>query len=118
MTKDDFAERCAEVDHVWERLTGICIQMSMPAKNCLTYARRDGAAMTTIMCAKPGCSSPAEMYMEPEARWVCIRFTSPRLHFVAEAIRSRTSRRHAASTSVTIRKTVAAESDMSHISSH
>jgi hypothetical protein len=43
----------------------------MPAKTVSTYARRDGATMRTIMCVKPGCSSPAEMYMNPEKSWVC-----------------------------------------------
>lgn len=40
-------------------------------ESCLPYAGRDGAAMTTIICAKPGYSSPSEMYMEREKSWVC-----------------------------------------------
>ena len=70
MTKDDFAERCAEADHVWEAFEQHRHPDVYACANCLTYARRYGAAMTTIMCAKPGCSSPAEMYMEPEETWV------------------------------------------------
>ena len=72
MTKDDFRERCTEADHVWEAFEQHRHPKLFACKNCLTYAHRDGAAMTTIVCAEPsGCSSPAETYMEPEARWVC-----------------------------------------------
>jgi hypothetical protein len=71
MTKDDFRKRCAEADHVWKAFEQHQHPDVHACENCLTYARRDGAAMTTIMCAEPGCPSPAEIYMEPEARWVC-----------------------------------------------
>ena len=39
------------------RLSSICIHV-LACKNCLTYARRDGASMRTIMCAEPGCLAP------------------------------------------------------------
>ena len=68
--KDDFSERCAEADHVWEEFEQHRFREVYACKNCLTYARRDGTSMKTIMCAEPGCSSPAEMVMEPES-WVC-----------------------------------------------
>ena len=71
VTKDDFRERCAEADHVWEEFDQHRHPNVYACENCLTYARRDGASMTTIMCAKLGCSSPAEMYMRPEESWVC-----------------------------------------------
>ena len=69
MVKDDFSERCAEADHVWEEFEQHRFPEVYACKNCLIYARRDGDSMKTIMCAEPGCSSPAEMYMEPES-WV------------------------------------------------
>jgi hypothetical protein len=59
MTKADFAERCTEADHVWEALEQGLHPTVYACAHCLTYARRDGAAMRTIMCAKPKCSSPA-----------------------------------------------------------
>ena len=71
MTKDDFSITCAELDHVWEAFEEDLHPNVFHCKNCLTYAHRDGAAMTTILCAEPGCSSPAEMYMEREELWVC-----------------------------------------------
>ena len=71
MTKADFAERCAEADHVWEALEQDWHPNVYACANCLTYGRQHGAAISTIMCAKPGCSSPAEMYMQPEELWVC-----------------------------------------------
>jgi hypothetical protein len=71
MTKDDFSKRCAEADYVWEEFDQHRHSDVYACKNCLTYARRVGASMTTILCAEPGCSSPAEMYMEPEKLWVC-----------------------------------------------
>ena len=70
MIKDDFSERCAEADHVWEEFEQHRLPEVYACKNCLTYARRDGASMKTIMCAEPGCSRPAEIYMEPKS-WVC-----------------------------------------------
>jgi len=39
--------------------------------NCLTYARRDGAGIATIMRASAGVSSPAEMRTNPERSWLC-----------------------------------------------
>jgi hypothetical protein len=71
MTKDDFRERCAEADHVWEEFDQHRHPNVYACENCLTYARSDGATMRTIMCAKLGCSSPAELYMKPEKSWVC-----------------------------------------------
>ena len=60
MTKDDFSKRCAEADYVWEEFDQHRHSDVYACKNCLTYARRVGASMTTILCAEPGCSSPAE----------------------------------------------------------
>ncbi|MBR0884284.1 MULTISPECIES: hypothetical protein [Bradyrhizobium] len=71
MTKDDFSQRCSESEHVWEELEGHRHPNVYACNSCLAYARRDGANMTVIMCAEPRCSSPAEMYMEPEKKWVC-----------------------------------------------
>jgi hypothetical protein len=71
MTKDDFNERCAEADHVWKEFDQDRHPNVHACENCLTYGRRDGATMRTIMCAEPGCSSPAEMYMKLEKSWVC-----------------------------------------------
>jgi hypothetical protein len=71
MTEDNFNKKCAEADHVWEEFEPHQHPNVYACKNCLTYGRRDGATMTTIMCAEPGCSSPAELYMEPEESWVC-----------------------------------------------
>src|SRR5579864_6570238 len=50
MTKDDFRERCAEADHVWEAFEQHQHPGLYACANCLTYARRDGATMATIMC--------------------------------------------------------------------
>jgi len=50
----DLAERCAEADHVWEAFEQHLHQNVFACRNCLTYARRDGAARTTIMCAELG----------------------------------------------------------------
>jgi hypothetical protein len=71
MTKDDFRERCADADHVWEEFEQHRHPNVYACENCLTYVRRDGATMKTIMCAEPGCSSPAGLYMEAEQSWVC-----------------------------------------------
>jgi hypothetical protein len=70
MTKDDFRERCAAAEHVRG------IEQHPPpgldaCANCLTYARRDGAGIATIMRASPGFSSPAEMRTNAERSWVC-----------------------------------------------
>ena len=81
MIKDNFPERCAEADHVWEEFDYHRHPDVYACKNCLTYARHDGATMRTIMCAALGCPSPAELCMEPEARWVCDT------HFVGVYIR-------------------------------
>ena len=71
MIKDDFSERCAEADHVWEEFEQHRYPNVFACKNCLTYAHRDGTTVKEIMCAKPGCSNPAELCMEPEKSWVC-----------------------------------------------
>ena len=69
MTKDNFSERCAEAEHVWEEFDKHRHPNVYACKNCLTYARRDGAIIRTIMCAKIGCSSLAELHMELESWW-------------------------------------------------
>jgi hypothetical protein len=71
MTEDDFSERCSDTQHVWEEFEQHRHPNVYACKNCLTYARLDGANMRVILCAEPGCSSPAELYMKPEERWVC-----------------------------------------------
>jgi predicted SAM-dependent methyltransferase len=74
MTEGNFSERCADTGHVWEEFEGE--DGVYTCKNCLTYARPEGSSMRVIMCAEPGCSSPAEMYMRDKDAWVCDR------HFV------------------------------------
>jgi len=69
LTKDDFSARCVDTEHVWEEFEQD--PKVYACKNCLTYARSEGASMTVIMCAEPGCSRPAELYMKPEKAWVC-----------------------------------------------
>ena len=71
MTKDNFSDRCSEADHVWEVFEQHQHPNVYACKNCLTYAHRDGATIKTIICAEPGCSNPAEMFMKPEKSWVC-----------------------------------------------
>lgn len=66
MTKGHFKERCAGTDHEWEAFEQDQHLNVYACKNCLTYARRNDGTMTTIMCAEPRCTSPAEMYTEPE----------------------------------------------------
>ena len=51
-------------------LTSIGIH-AYACENRVTYARRDGATIRTIMCAKLGCSGLAEVYMKAEKSWVC-----------------------------------------------
>jgi hypothetical protein len=70
MTKDDCNESCAEADHVWKEFDQDRHPNVYACENCLTYRRRDGSTMRTIMCAEPGCSNPAEMYMRSEKSWV------------------------------------------------